>query len=184
MWANAEMAEFLEWLCVHNQHIRAEERVGFFALDVYSLWESLEAILSYLRKVDDGLAPAAWTALRCFKQLGDEPEDYATALRVVLETCEQEVVDLLLALRRHALESCFGGRNAHFDAEQNSLVLKNAEAYYRALVRGGPDAWNIGDRHMTETLERVVQQAGPSAKAIVWAHNTHVGDARFTKMAE
>src|SRR5207248_5911101 len=72
---------------------------------------------------------------------------------------------------------------AHFEAEQNALVLKNAESYYRAMLRGGPESWNIRDRHMGETLDRLLRQHGPAAKAIVWAHNTHIGDARFTDMA-
>jgi erythromycin esterase-like protein len=92
-------------------------------------------------------------------------------------------VDLLRALRRRAPEYRADGPEAHFVAEQNALVLKNAEAYYRAMVRGGPDSWNIRDRHMTETLERLLRHHGPGAKAIAWAHNTHIGDARYTDMA-
>src|SRR5207253_8556784 len=90
---------------------------------------------------------------------------------------------LLRKLRQKAPTYLADGGDAYFEAEQNALVLKNAEAYYRAMVRGGPDSWNVRDRHMSETLERLMRHHGPDAKAIVWEHNTHIGDARFTDMA-
>jgi erythromycin esterase-like protein len=103
---------------------------------------------------------------------------------LVPTSCEDEVVALLKELRAKATQYRVAGREEFFAAEQNALVLKNAEAYYRAMVRGGPESWNIRDRHMTETLERLVGHYGPGARAIVWEHNTHIGDARFTDMAD
>src|SRR5262249_52606906 len=98
-------------------------------------------------------------------------------------SCEDEVVELLRALRTRGPARRGDGPESHFEAEQNALVIKNAEAYYRAMVRGGPDSWNVRDRHMIETLDRLVRFHGPRCKAIVWEHNTHIGDARHTDMA-
>jgi erythromycin esterase-like protein len=99
-------------------------------------------------------------------------------------SCEDEVVALLASLRRTPPESTEDDKEEHFNAEQNALVVKNAENYYRTMVRGGPASWNVRDQHMAETLDRLMHHHGPTAKAIVWEHNTHIGDARFTDMAE
>jgi erythromycin esterase-like protein len=128
--------------------------------------------------------PAARSALRCFEPYGEDVQAYARATRFVATSCENEVVALLREMRSKAAPYRSEGRETFFEAEQNALVLKNAESYYRAMVRGGPQSWNIRDRHMAETLDRLLQHHGPHAKAIVWAHNTHIGDARFTDMAE
>lgn len=184
MWANHEVIELAEWLRSHNETRPDENKVGFYGLDVYSLWESLSAILAYLNRVYPSALPAAWEALRCFEPYGEDVQEYARATRFVPDSCEDEVVALLQELQHRVHEDRNDGHEAGFVAEQNALVLKNAEAYYRAMVRGGPDSWNIRDRHMTDTLERLVQYRGPDAKVIVWEHNTHIGDARFTDMAE
>lgn len=183
MWANEEVVSLVDWLRRHNDGVRDEAKVGFYGLDVYSLWESLYAILTYLHRVQPASLPAAWRAFRCFEPYGEDVQEYARATRLVPISCEDEVVTLLASLRR-AEAAAEGGREAAFDAGQNALVLKNAESYYRAMIRGGPDAWNIRDRHMAETLDRLMQHYGSGAKAIVWAHNTHIGDARFTDMAD
>ena len=182
MWANREVAALIEWLRAHNDGRLPERRVGFHGLDVYSLWESLQAIFEYLRNHDPGALPAALRAMLCFEPYGEDVHEYARATRLVPETCEAEVVNLLAELRRRRLPPAVAG-DAWFEAEQNALVLQHAEAYYRAMVNGGPDSWNLRDRHMHETLERLVHRLRPGAKAIVWAHNTHVGDARATDMA-
>jgi erythromycin esterase-like protein len=184
MWANEDVVELAEWLRRHN-HARAEEhKVGFFGLDVYSLWESLYAVLGYLRKAAPSALPAARAAFRCFQPFGEDVQSYARATAMVPTSCEDEVVDLLGELRRREARYRDDGREEFFAAEQNALVVKGAEAYYRAMVRSGPDSWNIRDRHMTETLSRLMSYHGPRAKAIVWEHNTHVGDARATDMAD
>jgi erythromycin esterase-like protein len=147
------------------------------------LWDSLYSILGYLRKSDPSLLPTLRRALLCFQPYGEDVQQYARATALVPDSCEDEVVELLKELRakeRHYLD----GREEFFTAEQNALVVKNAEAYYRAMVRGGPESWNIRDRHMTETLERLMRHHGAGAKAIVWEHNTHIGDARYTDMQE
>ncbi len=184
MWANLEVEALAEWLTRHNANLPRNKRVGFYGLDVYSLWDSLYAILGYLRQADPTLLPAAHRALRCFEPYGEDVQQYARATAVVPTSCEDEVVDLLTALRSKEPRFHTDGREDYFTAEQNALVVENAEEYYRAMVRGGPESWNLRDRHMAETLDRLMRHHGPDAKCIVWEHNTHVGDARFTDMAD
>ncbi len=184
MWANEEIAHLMDWLRRHNDRLPTEQKVGFYGLDVYSLWDSLYAVLTYLRSVDPSSLPAALKAFHCFEPYGEDVQEYARATVLVPESCEKEVVKLLRELRGKAPEYRADGREAFFQAEQNALVLKNAEAYYRAMVHGGPESWNIRDRHMAETLDRLMHHHGDHARAIVWEHNTHIGDARFTDMAE
>jgi erythromycin esterase len=183
MWANREVAEFAEWLRDHNRRLSPERQAGFYGLDVYSLWESMHAVVGYLESVDPALARAARAAYGCFEPYAEDAQQYARATAIVPTTCEREAVAVLGALRRKATEYSEDGRDAFFNAEQNALVAKNAELYYRTMVRGGPTSWNVRDSHMVETLERLMVHHGPAAKAIVWEHNTHIGDARFTDMA-
>jgi erythromycin esterase len=184
MWANEEVLELMNWMRRHNEGLAADQKAGFYGLDVYSLWDSLYAVMQYLRRVDPSALPTALKAFRCFEPHGEDVQDYARATVLVPRSCEKEVVSLLRELRGKARTDEADGRDAYFNAEQNALVLKHAEAYYRAMVRGGPGSWNIRDRHMAETLERLTHHHGPGAKAIVWEHNTHIGDARFTDMAD
>jgi len=181
MWANWETLEFLDWLEIHNQGVPEADRVGFYGLDVYSLFESMAAVVEYLDDVDPDAAARAKAAYQCFEPYGEDAQEYAQALRMVPESCEDEVVDTLTRLREE-IEAYDHGRDDYFNAEQNALVAKNAEQYYRQMVRGDVDSWNIRDRHMVETLERLQEHHGSGAKGIVWAHNTHVGDARATDM--
>jgi erythromycin esterase-like protein len=183
MWANEEVAGMAEWRR-RNDGRPEREKVGFYGLDVYSLWDSLYQVMGYVRKHAPEGVPAARHAFECFEPYGEDAQAYARATRWVDESCEDEVVALLRELRRSAREYPRDGREAHFNVEQNALVVQNAERYYRAMVRGGPDSWNVRDRHMVETLERLVRHHRPGAKAIVWEHNTHIGDARFTDMAD
>jgi erythromycin esterase len=183
MWANTEVVALAEWLRSHNAGLSEDKRAGFYGLDVYSLWDSLYAVMGYLGKSAPEALPAARRAFRCFEPYGEDAQDYARATAFVPASCEDEVVELLRELRQQAALHRNDGREAAFDAEQNALVVKNAESYYRAMVRSGPGSWNVRDRHMTETLERLMRHQGPDARAIVWAHNTHIGDARFTDMA-
>lgn len=184
MWANEEIVELVEWLKHHNAAISSKRKIGFFGLDVYSLWESLYSVLDYLRKQDPSLMPAARQAFRCFEPFGEDPQHYARFAAMVPISCENEVINLLNQLYHSKPCQQIKEREEYFTAEQNALVVKNAEAYYRAMVRGGAASWNIRDRHMTETLERLIQHHGNDARAIVWEHNTHIGDARATDMSE
>jgi erythromycin esterase len=173
MWANEEVSDFCGWLRRHNE-VR-ERPAGFHGLDVYSLWESLREILMHLHEHDPDQVPAALAAYRCFEPYAEDPQSYAWSTRFVSATCENEVVDLLVRLRERAAEQA-----GEFAVWQNAEVVAGAEHYYRAMVHGGPRSWNVRDRHMDETLDRLLRHYGPAAKAVVWAHNTHVGDARAT----
>ncbi|HWH52739.1 MAG TPA: erythromycin esterase family protein [Gemmatimonadaceae bacterium] len=183
MWANSEVVDLIEWLRDFNRSRGEEQRVGFYGLDVYSLWDSMRAVNEYLERIDPTLAAAARRAYNCFEPYAEDVQEYARATALVPTSCEDEAVGVLRALRANAASYREDGREGFFNAEQNALVAKNAELYYRTMIRGGPSSWNVRDTHMVETLDRLIGHHGPNAKAIVWEHNTHVGDARFTDMA-
>lgn len=183
MWANREVVALAEWLHDHNRDLRTEQQVGFYGLDVYSLWESMAAVVTYLEGVDPKVARAAKQAYTCFEPFHQDVQEYARATAMVPTSCEDEAIAVLRALRAGAPQYLDDGREAYFNAEQNALVTRGAELYYRTMVRGGPTSWNVRDHHMVDTLERLMLHHGDRAKAIVWEHNTHVGDARFTDMA-
>jgi erythromycin esterase len=183
MWANEEVVSLVEWLRRHNQRLPDEQRVGFYGLDVYSLWDSMHLVLSYLERVDGSAVAAARRAFACFGPYADNVQDYARAAAWTPDSCEDEVIELLQEMRKKRAEFQDGGREGFFNAEQNALVAHNAEKYYRTMIRGDSASWNVRDRHMAETLDRLMQHYGPAAKAIIWEHNTHIGDARATDMA-
>jgi erythromycin esterase-like protein len=180
MWANEEVVDFCRWLRTHNATVDEAARVGFHGLDVYSLWESLREILTYLREHDPDQVSAALAAYRCFEPYAEDPQAYAWATRLVPTSCENEVMDLLTRLRERAVADGDG----RFGLWQNAEVVAGSERYYRAMVRGGRESWNVRDRHMDDALGRLTDHYGPGAKAVVWAHNTHIGDARATDMAD
>ena len=183
MWANREVCRFAEWLRELNEKKPEAQKVGFYGLDVYSLWDSMREVVSYLNRVDPAAVANAKRAYNCFEPYAEDEQEYARATALVPTSCEDEAVVVLAALRAKSKSYREDGKEGFFDAEQNALVARNAERYYRAMVRGGPDSWNVRDHHMVETLDRLVAHHGPTCKAVVWEHNTHVGDARFTDMA-
>jgi erythromycin esterase len=183
MWANEEVATLATWLRSHNDALPPDRRVGFYGLDVYSLWDSMHAVLAYLERIDPDAARMARAAYGCFDPYHDDAQGYAMATTLVPTSCEDETVAILRDLRRNAPHYSEDGREAYFNAEQNALVARNAELYYRTMVRGGAKSWNVRDAHMAETLERLFAHHGTDAKAVVWEHNTHIGDARATDMA-
>ena len=184
MWANWEMVGLIEWLQKHNAELPVNRKVGFYGLDVYSLWESMESIIHYLKKTDHDALQVAEEAYRCFEPFRkDEGSAYARASQLVPELCANEVVALLKGVQKK-LPSYDGDFENSFNTEQNALVAVNAERYYRAMIAGGSHSWNVRDRHMADTLERLLEFHGPEAKVIVWEHNTHIGDARATDMVD
>lgn len=183
MWANREIVSLAEWMRAHNRKLPAEQKAGFYGLDVYSLWESMAAVVQYLEGVDPTFAQQARRAYTCFEPYAEDVQEYARATAMVPTSCEDETVAVLRALRARAPEFREDGREAYFNAEQNALVARGAELYYRTMVRGGPTSWNVRDHHMVDTLNRLMLHHGDQARAIVWEHNTHIGDARFTDMA-
>jgi erythromycin esterase-like protein len=191
MWANREIVDLIEWLRSYNNKVieKEDKKVGFYGLDVYSMWESLDAVIQYLKKNYPDAMKSTIEAYRCFEPYGRDVEEYARATAFIPESCEDEVANMLIEIRRKAGsgEDDDGrfkadGREAHFNAEQNAVVAKNAELYYRTMMKGGAASWNIRDHHMMNTLERLMKFHGSDAKSIVWAHNTHIGDARATDM--
>lgn len=171
MWANEEVVDFARWLRDFNAG--TGRRIGFHGLDLYSLWESLHEVLVWLREHDPDAVPAALEAYRCFEPFHEDPNAYAYATRFAGHSCEDAVVKMLVELRGRSLP-----------AWQNAEVVAGAEHYYRTMIQGGPKSWNVRDRHFDETLARLLthyeHRDGVPARAVVWAHNTHVGDARAT----
>lgn len=182
MWANWEIVALADWLQQYNAGKPANKKVGFYGLDVYSLWESMESIMQYLKKTDSAALKIAEDAYNCFEPYRkEEGQSYARASMFVPELCQTEVVDLLREIRTKMPAYNTDYENV-FSAEQNAIVAVNAEKYYRAMVEGGPHSWNVRDRHMSDTLDRLLNFHGKNSKAIVWEHNTHIGDARATDM--
>jgi erythromycin esterase-like protein len=182
MWGHEEFAALIGSLERINDERPIDERVGFYGLDVYSLWQSLHAVLGYVRIEAPELLERVRQAYRCFEPF-DDVDEYARAASWGLDGCERDVIAMLTGLRTHRPTDSEGDAEAAFDAEQNALVVRDAERYYRTMVQGGGESWNVRDRHMAETLDRLLDRHGPAAKAIVWEHNTHIGDARATDMA-
>jgi erythromycin esterase len=183
MWANEEIVELAEWLREHNREASEDRKVGFYGLDVYSLWESMDAVLGYLHQNQNDAVEAAREAFACFEPYGRDEQEYARATMWIPESCEQDVVRMLHELQRNRPKYERDGHEDFFNAEQNALVTRNAEKYYRTMVRGGAASWNVRDGHMVETLNRLMDFHGDQCKAIIWEHNTHIGDARYTDMA-
>jgi erythromycin esterase-like protein len=192
MWRNADILDFVGWLRAHNDTKTPKERAGFYGLDLYSLRASMQAVLAYLVKVDPDAADRARARYACFDRFGDELQAYAYATGFDLSvSCEREVVTQLVELHRRSAEYARrDGRVApdeFFYAEQNARLVKNAEEYYRTMVRGHVESWNVRDRHMAETLGQLLNfldRSHPHARVVVWAHNSHLGDARATDMGE
>jgi erythromycin esterase len=184
MWANWEIIALAEWLYNHNKHLPLDKKIGFYGLDVYSLWDSMEEIKQYLQKVDPAALEVAQEAFKCFEPYKkDDGTSYAYASQMVPELCETEVVDLLKEIQQRRPNYDHDYEQA-FSAEQNALVAVNAEKYYRAMVKGGAASWNVRDSHMEETLGRLLDLHGTTSKVIVWEHNTHIGDSRATDMTD
>jgi erythromycin esterase-like protein/predicted phosphoribosyltransferase len=192
MWRNADVLDFVGWLRSHNDGQAADRRTGFYGLDLYSLRASMEAVLAYLSKVDPDAARRARRRYACFDQFGEALQEYGYAASLGLHpSCEREVVAELLELHRRRAE--YASRNGRvtpdefFFAEQNARLVKNAEEYYRAMFTSRVESWNLRDRHMVDTLNALLaflEQTRPGARVVVWAHNSHLGDARATEMGE
>ena len=190
MWRNREVVRFLRWLRGHNADRPLPERVGFYGLDLYSLHRSIACVIEYLDKTDPVAARAARQRYACFDIFGADPQAYGYAASARLtRSCEDAVVEQLLTLQQRALDYArrdgWIAADDYFVAEQNARVVRDAEAYYRAMFRGGAVSWNLRDRHMMATLESLrghLRQTSRPDRAIVWAHNSHLGDARATAL--
>lgn len=177
MWSNWEVAALAGWLRDHNA--RTSANIGFYGLDVYSLWDSMRAMLDYLEQEDPAAARWVREAYQCFEPYQENEQVYARY--AMSRSCKDEVVRMLKEIRARA-QFLDGDPEAGLDAEQNAYIAVNAEKYYSSMVGFDNESWNIRDRHMMDTLDRLLQFHGRDAKGIVWAHNTHIGDARATDM--
>ena len=178
MWANTEIARLAEWMRTYNDGQSTGPKAGFYGLDVYSLWESLER-LTQLETTDPQTAQLAREALSCFDGYRGDEQAYASA--TLRGTRCADVLNRLLT----SVQTRYGSAtdSASLNVVQNAITAVNAEQYYYQMVRDDAESWNVRDRHMAATLDRLTALHGPDAKAIIWAHNTHVGDARYTDMA-
>ena len=198
MWRNADVLDFVGWLRAHNERrSNPKDRAGFYGLDLYSLHASMAAVLAYLDTVDPAAAQRARHRYACFEAFGPDPQSYGYAATLGLSpSCETAVISQLVDLQQSAAAYIRrDGRVAHdalFFAEQNARLVRNAERYYRAMFLGPALSWNLRDRHMTETLESLAifldidghRSPAAPARIVVWAHNSHLGDARATEMSE
>jgi erythromycin esterase-like protein len=183
MWRNEEALEFIEWLRQHNLEAAAQSRIQFRGLDIYSLGSSVAAVLDYLDRVDPAAAKDARRRYGCLSPWQEDPVAYGGAvLRGQKDPCEGEILKQLGALLENRLRYAAQDDEAFFDAAQNARIVRAAEQYYRMMYRGSVESWNLRARHMFETLKALLDHEGPSAKAVVWAHNSHIGDAAATAM--
>jgi erythromycin esterase-like protein len=196
MWRNTDVAGFVEWLRGHNRQQAAGAKtgdgrqVGFYGLDLYSLFTSLREVLAYLDKVDPQAAKLARERYSCFDHYYEDSQHYGYSANMNLSaSCEEGVIEQLHQLQRRAFEYSQkdGSADAFFYAQQNARLVKNAEEYYRTMFRGRISSWNLRDSHMAETLDALAQHLskdGEPAKIVVWEHNSHIGDARATEVGE
>ena len=189
MWRNDVVVEFVNWLRERNAKVGTTRRAGFYGIDLYSLHTSIEEVLRYLWGVDPEAATRARARYSCFDHFGDDPQAYGYATATGYETCEEDVVRQLLELRQNAYRytsvDAAATPDEHFMAEQNARLVHNAERYYRAMFRGRVSSWNLRDTHMSETIDALLAhlgREGRESKLVVWAHNSHLGDARATEM--
>ncbi|WP_313705273.1 erythromycin esterase family protein [Massilia sp.] len=190
MWRNTDVSAFVDWLRAHNEGVRAGPKVGFYGLDLYSLFTSVKEVLNYLDQVDPAAALEARRRYACFDHYGEDSQHYGYATGIGLsESCQQGVLTQLQELQQRAFDymradgAC--AEDAFFYAQQNARLVKNAEEYYRTMFRGRISSWNLRDSHMAETLDalaRHLSRDGAPAKIVVWEHNSHIGDARATEV--
>lgn len=191
MWRNTDVRAFVNWLRAHNERQPDDRQAGFYGVDLYSLHTSIGVVLDYLDRVDPDAARRARYRYSCFEHFGEDPQAYGYAASFDMsQSCEDDVVRQLVELRERAQDySRTGGALAaddFFHAEQNARLVLNAERYYRAMFRSNVGSWNLRDTHMVETLEALRSHLsgvrGRPAKLVVWAHNSHLGDARATEL--
>src|SRR5438045_4390603 len=187
MWRNTVVLDFVEWLRNANSSRTEKSKTGFFGLDLYSLFTSMAAVVSYLDRVDPAAAQRARYRYSCFEHFGEDSQAYGyTASFDLSRSCEDEAIKQLVDMQRGAMQ--YLGRDGSedfFDAEQNARLVKNAEEYYRSMFRGRQSSWHLRDTHMVETVEALMSylprhQRQP--KMVLWAHHSHLGDARYTAM--
>jgi protein-L-isoaspartate(D-aspartate) O-methyltransferase len=184
MWRNTDIADLIGWMREHNETLpELKDRTGFYGLDIYNMSGSIAAVLEYLDKTDPEAAAVARERYGCLTPWQKNPATYGRAvLRASYAKCEQAVIDQCRELLQRRLDYAGQDGESFLDAAQNARLIASAERYYRIMYYGGAESWNLRDTHMFETLEHLLEAKGPQSKAIVWAHNSHIGDARHTDM--
>lgn len=185
MWANQSVLDFTHWLKVHNDKMGlSDEKVGFYGLDLYSVYNSMEVVLHYLEKVDPQTAEVARIRYGCLMPWADDLSLYSRAIVTKqYRECEREVLIILQTLLEKQMEYSLADGEKFFNAEQNAKLVADAERYYRTMYYAGSNSWNQRDQHMFETLQNVLKFRGPESKVVIWAHNSHIGDASATQMS-
>ena len=183
MWRNREFDEFVRWLHGYNKGRAPGEMAGLFGLDLYNLSASMRAVIDYLEGVDPAAAREARERYSCLSPYSRDPAAYGRlATSAGYAFCRDQVVTMLKQLLENRLEYAALDGEEWLDAAANARLVKNAEAYYRVMYEGSDESWNLRDGHMFETLCALLDSRGPQSKAVVWAHNSHIGDARYTEM--
>ena len=184
MWRNQEVREFVDWLHEYNKPLEMSQRAGFYGLDLYSLYNSVRAVIGYLEDVDPDLAEIARWRYGCLSPWEADPAAYGhAALTGAYRNCEQDVALMLKDLYQKRQDYAHADGTRFLDASQNAMLVANAERYYRIMYYGSRASWNLRDTHMFDTLNRVLEAHGSESKAVVWAHNSHIGDASATEMS-
>jgi erythromycin esterase-like protein len=193
MWRNRDVLDFVQWLRLHNDAVPAgTPKAGFYGMDLYSMYTSIQEVLKYLDQVDPEAAQRARYRYACFDRYKEDPQEYGYAASFNLSrTCEDAVVQQLTEMVRRSAEYAkrdgTAAEDEYFYAEQNARLVKNAEEYYRKMFEGRVSSWNLRDQHMVETLEALAKHLDARygrTKLVVWAHNSHLGDARATDMGD
>lgn len=184
MWANTEIVQLADWLKSFNFGKNKNQKASFYGLDVYSLFESVDEVITQIDEVDPKLSAKMRAYYDCFTPFNRNEKAYARSLRLIPEGCEDQVLNALKELLQLRLENSNEKENAFFNAQQNARIIKNAENYYRTMMFSEGNSWNVRDEHMMETLNILLNRHGSQSKAIVWAHNTHIGDYRATNMVK
>jgi protein-L-isoaspartate(D-aspartate) O-methyltransferase len=184
MWRNAEVREFVDWLHEYNKSLGMTRRTGFYGLDLYSLYNSARAVIAYLEDVDPELAEVARWRYGCLSPWEADPAAYGhAALTGAYRDCERDVAQMLIELYKKRQQYTLKDGERFLDASQNAMLVANAERYYRTMYYGSRASWNLRDTHMFETLNRLLEEHGDDSRAVVWAHNSHIGDASATEMS-
>ena len=183
MWRNVEFDAFTRYLHQHNGTKESDDRVAFYGLDLYNMNASIAAVLAYLDRIDETAAEVARSRYACLSEWSENPAAYGrAALTQGFSVCERPVTQILLDLLKKQLDYTAHDGDQFFDAAQNARLVTNAERYYRVMYYGSQVSWNLRDQHMFQTLRQILSHSGPDKKAVVWAHNSHIGDARHTDM--
>ncbi|NOJ50883.1 protein-L-isoaspartate(D-aspartate) O-methyltransferase [Bradyrhizobium archetypum] len=183
MWRNTDVAAFVDWLRDYNEERATSERAAFFGLDIYNMRGSIAAVLAYLDKIDPEAASVARERYGCLTPWQREPSTYGRAvLTEGYRKCEEQVVRQCQDILKSQLDYAESDPDGFLDAAQNARLIASAERYYRIMYYGGAESWNLRDTHMFDTLSHILDARGPQSRAVVWAHNSHIGDARFTDM--